>query len=102
MGGGYYYWDGGYWYPAWGYDPAVSFYAFDGPIYSYYNLPPDQVIVNVQTELQDQGYYTGDVDGQLGPQTRDALAAYQSDHNLEVTSAVDEPTVESLGLVGST
>ena len=58
--------------------------------------------MNVQTELQDQGYYTGDVDGQLGAQTRDALAAYQSDHNLEVTSAVDEPTVESLGLVGST
>jgi Putative peptidoglycan binding domain len=102
MGGGYYYWDGGYWYPAWGYDPTVSFYAFDGPIYSYYNLPPDQVIVNVQTELQDQGYYTGDVDGQLGPQTRDALSAYQSDHNLEVTSAVDEPTVEALGLTGST
>jgi hypothetical protein len=102
VGGGYYYWDAGYWYPAWGYDPAFSFYVYDGPIYSYENLPPDQVIVNVQTELQDQGYYTGDVDGQLGPKTRDALAAYQSDHNLEITSAVDEPTVEALGLTGST
>jgi hypothetical protein len=101
VGGGYYYWDAGYWYPAWGYDPAFSFYVYDGPIYSYENLPPDQVIVNVQTELQDQGYYTGDVDGQLGPKTRDALATYQSDHNLEVTSAVDEPTVEALGLTGS-
>jgi len=101
VGGGYYYWDGGYWYPAWGYDPVVAVYAYDGPIYSYDNLPPDQVIVNVQTELQDQGYYTGNVDGQLGPQTRDALGAYQADHNLEVTSAVDEPTVESLGLTES-
>ena len=102
VGGGYYYWDAGYWYPAWGYDPAFSLYVYDGPIYSYDNLPPDQVIVNVQTELQDQGYYTGEVDGQLGPQTRDALGAFQADHNLEVTSAVDQPTVEALGLSEST
>src|SRR5262245_45008845 len=33
VGGGYYYWDAGYWYPAWGYDPSFSFYVYDGPIY---------------------------------------------------------------------
>jgi hypothetical protein len=98
VGGGYYYWDAGYWYPAWGYDPAFSFYVYDGPIYSYDNLPPDQVTMNVQSALQDEGYYTGDIDGQVGPKTREALGAYQTDHNLEITSAVDEPTVESLGL----
>jgi hypothetical protein len=101
MGGGYYYWDAGYWYPAWGYDPAFSFYVYDGPIYSYDNLPPDQVTMNVQAQLQDAGYYTGDVDGQVGPKTRDALGAYQADHNLEVTAAIDEPTVEALGLAGT-
>jgi hypothetical protein len=101
MGGGYYYWDAGYWYPAWGYDPAFSFYVYDGPIYSYDNLPPDQVTMNVQAELQDQGYYTGEIDGQVGPKTRDAVGAYQTDHNLEVTSAIDEPTVEALGLTAN-
>ena len=101
VGGGYYYWDAGYWYPAWGYDPAFSFYVYDGPIYSYENLPPDQVTMNVQTELQDEGYYTGEVDGQVGPKTRDAIGVYQADHNLEVTSAIDEPTVEALGLTGT-
>lgn len=102
VGGGYYYWDAGYWYPAWGYDPTFSFYVYDGPIYSYDNLPPDQVTMNVQTALQDEGYYTGEIDGMVGPKTRDALGAYQSDHNLEVTSAVDEPTVEALGLTQNT
>ena len=102
VGGGYYYWDAGYWYPAWGYDPAFSFYVYDGPIYTYDNLPPDQVTMNVQIALQDEGYYTGEIDGQVGPKTRDALGAYQSDHNLEVTSAVDEPTVEALGLTQNT
>jgi hypothetical protein len=101
MGGGYYYWNAGYWYPAWGYDPAVSFYVYDGPIYSYDNLPPDQVTMNVQAELQDEGYYTGEIDGQVGPKTRGAIGTYQADHNLEVTSAIDEPTVEALGLTGT-
>jgi localization factor PodJL len=54
--------------------------------------------VNIQEALQDQGYYAGEIDGQLGQQTRDALAAYQRDHNLELTAAIDEATVQALGL----
>ena len=42
------------------------------------------------------------VDGQVGPQTRDGLGAFQVDHNLEVTSTIDEPTVEALGLAETT
>jgi len=97
VGGGWYYWDSGYWYPAWGYEPAAV-YVYDGPIYSYDNLPPDEVIMNVQSELEFQGYYHGVIDGQLGPQTRAAIAEFQRDHELETTSAVDEPTVNLLGL----
>jgi hypothetical protein len=96
--GGNWYWDGGYWFPAWGYDPGYSGYVYDGPIFAYANLPPDQVVVNIQEALQDQGYYGGEIDGQLGQQTRDALAAYQRDHNLELTAAIDEATVQALGL----
>jgi len=93
-----YYWNSGYWYPAWGYSPGVSF-TFDGPIYGYNNLAPDQVVVNVQAQLQADGYYDGPVDGQLGPMTRQAIADFQADRGLAVTAAVDEPTLESLGLV---
>ena len=42
------------------------------------------------------------VDGQVGPRTRDALGAFQADHDLEVTSAIDEPTVEALDLAETT
>lgn len=97
--GGNWYWDGGYWFPAWGYDPGYAGYLYDGPIFAYNNLPPDEVVVNVQEALQDQGYYTGNIDGQFGDQTRDALATYQRDHELEITAAIDEPTVQSLGLI---
>src|SRR5882762_4284102 len=95
--GGWYAWNAGYWIPAWGYAPN-EYYAYDGPIYGYNNLPPDQVIANVQSALQQQGYYHGEVDGLLGPQTRAAIADYQSANGLAETAAIDQPTLESLGM----
>ena len=95
--GGWYAWNAGYWIPAWGYD-SNAYYAYDGPIYAYNNLPPDQVIANVQAALQQQGYYQGEVDGLLGPLTRAAVADYQRDHGLYITSAIDRPTLSSLGM----
>ncbi len=99
VGGGYYYWDSGHWYPALGYDPNYERYDYDGPIYTYGNLLPDQVIVNVQNALKALGYYAGDINGSLGVNTRNALAAYQQDYGLDPTGVVDEPTVRALGLI---
>lgn len=94
--GGWYFWDGGYWYPAWGYAPD-AYYAYDGPIYAgSADMDPGQVVANVQAALQEQGFYHGEVDGVLGPQTRSALAEYQSANGMEPTGAIDEPTLESL------
>jgi hypothetical protein len=99
IGGGYYYFNNGYWYPAWGYDPSAQYYAYDGPIYVGHQAKPwDQVIADVQAELQEMGYYRGEVDGLLGPLTREALRGYQSDQGLIVTAAIDEPTLDALGL----
>ncbi len=95
--GGWYYWNSGWWYPAWGYAPN-AYYAYDGPIYAYNSLPPDQVVANVQAALQEQGYYQGEVDGLLGPLTREAIADYQRNHGLYTTAAIDQPTLESLGM----
>ena len=92
-----YYWNAGYWFPAWGYNPN-AYYAWDGPIYAYNRLPPDQVIANVQAALQQQGYYRGEVDGLIGPLTRGAIADYQRDHGLYTTSTIDQPTLRSLGM----
>src|SRR5438045_236419 len=99
IGGGYYYWNNGYWYPAWGYDPGAEYYAYDAPIYVGHRAePPDRVIADVQAELQQMGYYRGEVDGLLGPMTREALTAYQADQGLTVTAVIDEPTLDSLGM----
>ena len=95
---GYYFLDGSYWYPAYGYDPLQSYYDYDGPIYTYSNLLPDEVIANVQTALQNAGYYYGQITGSLGVDTRAAIANFQRDYGLSITGAIDAATVEALGL----
>jgi hypothetical protein len=95
--GGWYYWNAGYWFPAWGYDPGAH-YAYDGPICAFNDLPPDQVVANVQSTLQPQGYYQAEADGLLGPRTRAAIVNYQRDHSLYTTTTIDGPTLQSLGM----
>ena len=62
---------------------------FGGAYYSPMVLGQDRVAVShetvkkVQTDLKDKGYYHGNVDGILGPQTRDALRRYQEKENLQ-------------------
>ena len=97
VNGGWYYWNTGYWFPAWGYAPS-AYYAYDGPIYGSNGLAPDRVIVDVQSQLQRDGYYDGAVDGVLGPMTREAIAAFQADNGLAVTSVIDEPTLATIGI----
>jgi hypothetical protein len=99
IGGGYYFFNNGYWYPAWGYSPSEQYYAYDAPIYVGQRAePPDKVIADTQALLQQMGYYRGEVDGLLGPLTREALTAYQTDNGLTATAVIDQPTLDSLGL----
>jgi hypothetical protein len=99
IGGGYYFFNNGYWFPAWGYSPSAQYYDYDGPIYAGQHAePPDKVIADVQSVLQQMGYYKGEVDGLLGPLTREALTAYQGEQGLAQTAAIDEPTLDSLGM----
>jgi hypothetical protein len=96
---GFWAWDAGWWYPAWGYDPYYSYYEYNGPIYGFDGLPPDQIVADVQGALQQLGYYQDSVDGILGPMTRAAIADYQRDNGLPITSAIDESLLVSLGFI---
>src|SRR5882724_326863 len=97
-GGGYWYWNSGWWYPAWGYNPYYNNYVYDGPIFGYGYAAPGDVTVEVQRALAQQGYYYGPIDGILGPGTRRAIQRYQIDRGLAVTAAIDEQTLYTLGL----
>ena len=56
------------------------------------------MVVRVQAALMRLGYYTGDIDGSLGPQTRVAIKAYQKAQGLSQTGRMDIQTLSRLGI----
>ena len=85
----YYSYYGGY--PYAGYSNRYSYYT---PSYSY----SGSTVAAVQQRLGRLGYYHGAVDGVMGPQTRNAIAAFQSRNGLGVDGTIDRPLLNSLGL----
>jgi His-Xaa-Ser repeat protein HxsA len=54
--------------------------------------------VRVQAALMRLGYYKGDIDGVLGPQTRVAITEYQKAQGLRQTGRMDIGTLSKLGI----
>ena len=52
----------------------------------------------LQEQLRAQGFDPGAVDGVMGPQTLDAIRAYQRRNGLSETGQLDTQTAEKLGL----
>jgi Putative peptidoglycan binding domain len=89
--GGYYpysYWGG---YPYSGYNNYYSYYT---PTYGY----NASMVAAVQRRLGEFGYYHGVVDGVIGPQTRGAIAAFESRNGLAVDGRISRPLLDTLGL----
>lgn len=55
----------------------------------------------VQTELKNQGFYYGTVDGQPGAETTAAIRRFQIRNGLEVTGQLNRETLASLKIGGS-
>lgn len=60
-------------------------------------LTPQAVQV-VQQALQQQGAYTGRVDGVWGPDSEAALQRFQQAHGLQVTGQLNEATIATLSI----
>jgi hypothetical protein len=58
----------------------------------------DPTVEATQERLAQLGYYNGPVDGIFGPTTRDAVAKYQIDNQLDVTGSLSPDTLQSLGV----
>lgn len=88
----YSYYDGGYYedsYAANEYAPAQS---------EYESGEGNSSVSEVQSALSREGYYSGAIDGSLGPATQSALRNYQRDHGLHVTGRIDRALVDALRL----
>jgi peptidoglycan hydrolase-like protein with peptidoglycan-binding domain len=52
----------------------------------------------VQTALQQQGLFSGKVDGEWGPMTKRAVLRYQRRNNLPRTGTLDVGTLQSMNI----
>ncbi len=52
--------------------------------------PSRELVSEVQRGLAERGYYTGALDGLIGPATREAVRRFQADAGLPVTGIVDQ------------
>jgi peptidoglycan hydrolase-like protein with peptidoglycan-binding domain len=50
----------------------------------------------VQAALAWRGYYSGRLDGVLGPETREAIRSFQSHQGLPVTGQIDNGLISAL------
>jgi len=50
----------------------------------------------IQTALKNSGFYKGQIDGKLGPQTKEAIKAFQKAHGLKADGIVGKRTREKL------
>jgi hypothetical protein len=92
----------GYGYPWWGWDYAYypsPYYGYD----SYYNGPyggtQDPRFVStraIQAALAWRGYYSGRIDGVMGPETRQAIESFQAHQGLPVTGQIDNRLINAL------
>ena len=55
-----------------------------------------QIAKRVQTGLKAYGYYSGDIDGIVGPETREGLTKLQTDYGLKVTGTITPEVLTAL------
>lgn len=49
-------------------------------------------VKDIQTALKNAGYYTGNIDGKIGPKTDSAIKTFQKDNGLKVDGVVGQKT----------
>jgi hypothetical protein len=69
------------------------------PSTSETNVPVlSTMVVRVQAALMRRGYYNGDIDGVLGPETRTAIQQFQQREGLPQTGRMDLATLTKLNI----
>ena len=108
IGIGFPFYTGYYGFPYYGGSPYYGYnsYPYGG---SYYGAPiygrpfygsnyRGSTIARVQERLARAGYYSGSIDGIMGPRTRSTIRAYGRRHGLPIDSVIDSRLLARMGL----
>src|SRR5947199_10139336 len=61
----------------------------------------DQLVESVQQALKDEGFYYGEVSGEMNANVTAAIRRYQIRNGLQVTGELNDETLRSLGIKSS-
>jgi hypothetical protein len=92
---GYPWWDWGYPYYPYAYDGYDGYYSDSGPN----DAGRDSRLSSpraVQASLAWRGFYSGRIDGVVGPETRSAIRSFQSHQGLPMTGQIDGRLIDAL------
>jgi len=83
------------WSPYYGYSDDYD-YSDYSPVYDYRYW--SGLATAVQTQLAARGYYHGPIDGVIGPESRQAIQAFQKSSRLPETGLIDPSLLKALNL----
>jgi len=58
--------------------------------------------IEIQTALKNAGFYTGNIDGKIGPKSKKAIEDFQKANSLKVDGKVGPKTWEAMSKYSST
>jgi hypothetical protein len=103
FGPGFGYYGYGYGYPWWGWDYGYypySYYGYDTDYNGSSDADDHSSQLNspraVQAALAWRGFYSGRIDGVMGPETRSAIRSFQAHQGLPVTGVIDNRLIGAL------
>jgi len=103
FGRGFGYYGYGYGYPWWGWDYGYypySYYGYDTDYNGSSDADDHGSQLNspraVQAALAWRGFYSGRIDGVMGPETRSAIRSFQAHQGLPVTGQIDNRLIDAL------
>jgi hypothetical protein len=93
-----------YWYPSGGYynygypGYPYDYYDYYYPDNGYYSEQSEPASIQglVQQALASRGYYAGQLDGLVGPETRSAIREFQRDNGLPETGLINSELIQAL------
>ncbi|MHB0952504.1 MAG: His-Xaa-Ser repeat protein HxsA [Allorhizobium sp.] len=86
--------------------PNSAFPAAPSPAVPLKTLPGNtdkfrQIAMQVQTALTIYGYYTGAVDGLIGPESKVAISKMQQDYGLKVTGTITPEVLDAFKIIAN-
>ena len=83
---------------SYGYEDSGAYPDQSGYQNGYGSQAANSTVAAAQDRLSHDGFYHGQIDGVMGPETRHAIVRFQTNHGLHINGELSSETLNALGL----